>query len=81
MKTLKLLTLHNSDEIMPYMISLVVGVVEQEYGIKVMLENGDEVEFNNYDFYHLFEIDNESLEKSVIKKLSNFYDFMDEKVK
>ncbi len=81
MKTLKLLTLHNSDETMPYMISLVVGVVEKEYGIKVMLENGDEVEFNNYDFYHLFEIDNESLEKSVIKKLSNFYDFMDKKVK
>lgn len=61
------------------MISLVVGVAEQEYGIKVMLENGDEVEFNNYDFYNLFEIDNESLEKSVIKKLSIFYDFMDKK--
>jgi len=55
MKNIKMITLFHSHEKTPFMTCIVNKVEDAEHGIKLTLENGNDIYVNNYSHYLLSE--------------------------
>ncbi|EOI6407810.1 hypothetical protein ACMVCI_003441 [Yersinia enterocolitica] len=59
MNDIKIITLFNANENIPFMTCIVKDVEENEHGIKLTLENGNNIYFKDYDYYFLSESAND----------------------
>jgi len=59
MNNIKIITLFNANENIPFMTCIVKDVEENEHGIKLTLENGNNIYFKDYDYYFLSESAND----------------------
>ncbi|EIZ2110636.1 hypothetical protein MOQ95_005362 [Salmonella enterica] len=69
MKNIKIITLFHPYEKTPFMICIVNKVEDTEHGIKVTLENGNDIYVNNYSHYLL----SESVSRCDKDRLKNIY--------
>lgn len=59
MNNIKIITLFHANEKIPFITCIVKNVEENEQGIKLTLENGDNIHVNDYDYFFLSESANE----------------------
>ncbi|GKW26721.1 hypothetical protein PEC311524_43150 [Pectobacterium carotovorum subsp. carotovorum] len=59
MTNIKIITLFNTDKKIPFMTCMVTDVEENEQGIKLILENGNNIYVKDYDSFFLSESANE----------------------
>ncbi|WJM81028.1 hypothetical protein [Pectobacterium brasiliense] len=59
MNNIKIITLFNAKEKIPFMTCIVKDVEENEHGIKLTLENGKNIYFKDYGYYFLSESAND----------------------
>ncbi|EBO5291908.1 hypothetical protein PJ163_004475 [Salmonella enterica] len=69
MNNIKMITLFHPHDKIPFMICIVNKVEDTEHGIKLTLENGNDVYVNNYSHYLL----SESVSRCVKDTLKNIY--------
>ncbi len=69
MKNIKMITLFHPHEKKPFMICIVNKVEDTEHGIKLTLENGNDIYVNNYSHYLL----SESVRRCDKDRLKNIY--------
>ncbi|MEH2922434.1 hypothetical protein ACFFL1_05740 [Samsonia erythrinae] len=59
MNNIKIITLFNANEKIPFMTCMVKDIEENEIGIKLTLENGNNIYVKDYDFFFLSESAND----------------------
>lgn len=59
MNNIKIITLFHVNEKIPFITCIVKNVEENEQGIKLTLENGDNIHVKDYDYFFLSESANE----------------------
>ncbi|EAB6212668.1 hypothetical protein ABKU35_000009 [Salmonella enterica] len=69
MNNIKIITLFHPHEKTPFMICIVKKVEDTEHGIKLTLENGNDIFVNNYSYYLL----SESVSRCDEDRLKNIY--------
>ncbi|WP_131002989.1 hypothetical protein [Klebsiella variicola] len=69
MKNIKMITLFHPHEKTPFMSCIVNKVEDTEHGIKLTLENGNDIYVNNYSHYLL----SESVSRCDKDRLKNIY--------
>ena len=69
MENIKMITLFHAHEKTPFMICIVNKVEDTEHGIKITLENGNDIYVNNYSHYLL----SESLSRCDKDRQKNIY--------
>ncbi|MDT7486040.1 hypothetical protein [Citrobacter koseri] len=60
MNNIKTIILFKSHEKIPFLTCIVKGVEEDEYGMKLTFENGNNIYVKDYDFFFLSEPANDS---------------------
>ncbi|EKS3672646.1 hypothetical protein QL374_002372 [Salmonella enterica] len=85
MNKIKIITLFHPYEKTPFMICIVSKVEDTEHGIKLTLENGNEICVNNYSHYLLSEsagsCDNDRLKNIYIRLVSELTQMSEETIK
>lgn len=69
MNNIKIITLFHPYEKTPFMICIVNKVDDTEHGIKLTLENGNDICVNNYSYYLL----SESVSRCEKDRIKNIY--------
>ncbi|MDM3521974.1 hypothetical protein OGW13_18900 [Citrobacter sp. Ca225] len=69
MNNIKMITLFHSHDKTPFMICIVNKVEDTEHGVKLTLENGNDICVNNYSHYLL----SESVSRRDEDRLKNVY--------
>ncbi|WP_437891297.1 hypothetical protein [Phytobacter sp. V91] len=59
MNNIKIITLFNANKKVPFMTCMVKGIEENKHGIKLILENGNNIFVKDYDYFFLSESANE----------------------
>lgn len=59
MNNIKVITLFHTNEKIPFITYIVKNVEENELGIKLTLQNGDNIHVKDYDYFFLLESANE----------------------
>lgn len=59
MNNIKIITLYHTNEKIPFITCIVKNVEENEQGIKLNLESGDNIHVKDYDYFFLSESANE----------------------
>ncbi|ATF50138.1 TPA: hypothetical protein ACYSGQ_001873 [Citrobacter freundii] len=59
MNNIKIITLYHTNEKIPFITCIVKNVEENEQGIKLTLESGDNIHVKDYDYFFLSESANE----------------------
>lgn len=66
MNNIKIITLFHANEKIPFIICIVKNVEENEQGIKLTLEYGDNIHVKDYDYFLLSESANERDQERMI---------------
>ncbi|WP_137547807.1 hypothetical protein, partial [Escherichia coli] len=69
MNNIKMITLFHPHDKTPFMISIVSKVEDTDHGVKLTLENGNNICVNNYSHYLL----SESVSRCDKNRLKNIY--------
>ncbi|MFC2781178.1 hypothetical protein ACHHZC_00660 [Citrobacter freundii complex sp. 2024EL-00228] len=85
MKNFKMITLFHPHEKTPFMICIVNKVEDTEHGIKLTLENGNDIYVNNHSHYLLSEsvsrCDKDRLKNIYIRSVSELTQMSEETIK
>ncbi|EDJ4952445.1 hypothetical protein ID360_003595 [Salmonella enterica] len=85
MKNIKMITLFHPHEKTPFIICIVDKVEDTEHGIKLILENGNNICVNNYSHYLLSDsvnrCDENSLKNIYIRLVSELSQMSEETIK
>ena len=66
MNNIKIITLYHTNEKIPFITCIVKNVEENEQGIKLTLESGDNIHVKDYDYFFLSESANECDQERMI---------------
>ncbi|EIL3166540.1 TPA: hypothetical protein MX474_003528 [Escherichia coli] len=85
MKNIKIITIFRSNENIPFMTCIVNDIEENKNGIKLTLENGENINIKDYGYFFLSEaegdMDRERMVSSYRRLISKLSQISDETVK